>query len=84
MSWSGPVDVGVDRPGHRPVVEEVGDGAVGHGVDGVGADQGVHVGQVGVGRVLGRGGGPQRALDPGPLGGQGLPTGPANRSVNSR
>ena len=49
---------------------------VGHGVDGVGTDEGVDVEQVGVGGVLGRGGGPQRALHPGALGGQRLPAGP--------
>ena len=52
------------------------DGGVGHGVDGVGTDQGVDVGEVGVGRVLGGGRRPQRALHPGPLGGQRLPPGP--------
>ena len=72
---SAAVDPGVDGPGHRAVVEEVGHGAVGHGVDRVRADQGVHVGQVGIVGVLGRGRRPQRALHPGPLGGQGLPAG---------
>ena len=42
-------------------------GGVGHGVDGVGADQVVDVEQVGVGRVLGRRRRPQRPLAVGAL-----------------
>ena len=76
MSALGLVEAGVDGAGHRAVVEEVGDRLVGHGVHRVGADEGVDVGEVGVGRVLGRGRRPQRALHLGARGGQGLPAGP--------
>ena len=67
------VGIGVDGPLQRPVVLEGAQGRLGHGVDGGRPDQAVHVEQVGVARVLGRGGGPQRPLHPGALGPQRLP-----------
>src|SRR5450759_3192637 len=46
---AGPVDTVIDGPAHCAVVEKIGDGAVGHGIDGVRTDKRVDVGQVGVG-----------------------------------
>jgi hypothetical protein len=59
------------------VVFEGGDGGLGQGGDGVGADQAVDVDGVGVGGVLGRGRGPKGPLGPGSAGGQRRPTGAA-------
>src|SRR5664280_3582809 len=66
-------EVGVDGTGHRAVIKKGRDGGIRQCVDGVGADEGIHVGQVRVRRVLGGGGRPQRALYVGSLGGEGVP-----------
>src|ERR1035437_10133246 len=65
--------VRVDGPGYRAVIEEGRDGGIRQCVDGVGADEGIDVGQVRVGRVLGGSGRPQRALHVGSFGGEGVP-----------
>ena len=69
----GGVGVGVDGPLQRPVVLEGPQGALGHGVDRRRPDEVVDVEQIGVARVLGRGGGPQRPLHAGAPGPQRLP-----------
>ena len=46
-----------------------------HGIDRVGADERLHIEDVGVARVLGAGAGPEESLGPGPGGGQPLPGG---------
>ena len=58
---------------HGPVVLEELEGRGRHRVDGVGADERVHVEHVGVRRVLGAGTGPEQSLWPGTRRGQPLP-----------
>ena len=65
--------VGVDRAGDGAVVDEGVDRLLRHRVHRVGADERVDVGGVGVRRVLGGGGGPQRALHPSAPGDERLP-----------
>ena len=48
-------------------------GIEGHGVDGVGADQLIHIAHVAVVGVFGAGAGPEQALHVGPIVGQALP-----------
>ena len=73
ITVGGLVDFGVDGAGQGAVVGERGDGDLGQGVDRVRADEVIDVAGVGVGRVLGGGGGPQRPLRVCPESGQALP-----------
>src|ERR1035437_1072609 len=66
-------EVRVDGPGYRAVIKEGRDGGIRQCVDGVGADEGIDVGQVRVRGVLGGSGRPQRALHVGSFGGEGIP-----------
>ena len=59
---SGARQVGIDGAAECAVVAEGVERGVGHGVHGVRADQLVHVQRVGIGRVLGARGSPQRTL----------------------